>query len=79
MPIYRYACPDCDVFVEELRPMRFADARVECPICHTLCVLEIAPVNVIGRAADRPLPDDDLPPHPYDPACSCCVGRVARR
>ncbi len=78
MPIYRYACPACDIFVEELRPMRFSDARVECPICHTLCVQTIAPVNVIGRAtAASPVPDDDDPaPHPFDPICSCCLRRA---
>ena len=75
MPMYRYACPECDIFVEHLRPMRFSDARVECPVCHTLCVQEIAPVNVIGRAAD---PESDEPaPHPFDPTCSCCLRRAA--
>ena len=75
MPIYRYACPECDIFVEQLRPMRFSDANVECPVCHTLCVQEIAPVNVIGRAAD---PESDEPaPHPFDLTCSCCLRRAA--
>jgi putative FmdB family regulatory protein len=74
MPIYRYACPACDILVEELRPMRFRDARVECPICHTLCVQEIAPVNVTGRATQT---EDDPAPHPFDPGCSCCLRRAA--
>lgn len=79
MPIYRYACPECDIFVEELRPMRFNDARVECPICHTLCVQAIAPVNVIGRATvAASVPDEENPaPHPFDPTCSCCLRRAA--
>ena len=59
--------------------MRFSDARVECPICHTLCVQEIAPVDVIGRAmATEPESDgDQLAPHPFDPTCSCCLRRAA--
>lgn len=77
VPIYRYACPDCDILVEELRPMRFIDARVECPICHTLCVQEIAPVNVIGRTTAAVEPQDDAVPHPFDPTCSCCLRRAA--
>ena len=77
MPIYRYACPECDILVEELRPMRFSDANVECPVCHTLCVQEIAPVNVIGRAADPDGVADELAPHPFDPTCSCCLRRAA--
>lgn len=78
MPIYRYACPECDIFVEELRPMRFSDARVECPVCHTLCAQEIAPVNVIGRATAEPAAGaTDAAPHPFDPTCSCCLRRAA--
>ncbi len=79
MPIYRYACPECDIFVEERRPMRFNDARVECPICHTLCVQAIASVNVIGRAtAAANVSDADEPaPHAFDPTCSCCLRRAA--
>ena len=78
MPIYRYACPECDIFVEALRPMRFSDANVECPICHTLCVQTIAPVNVIGRASDDDPGDSDgdSAPHPFDPTCSCCLRRA---
>ena len=77
MPLYRYACPECDIFVEELRPMRFSDANVECPVCHTLCVHEIAPVNVIVRAADPDREDDETAPHQFDPTCSCCLRRAA--
>lgn len=79
MPIYRYACPECDIFVEELRPMRFNDARVECPICHTLCVQAIAPVNVVGRASADPRAEHDPAPHAFDPTCSCCLRRAATR
>ncbi len=79
MPIYRYLCPDCEIFVEEMRPMRFSDANVECPVCHSLCVQAIAPVNVIGRAteANSGASDDDDAPHPFDPTCSCCLRRAA--
>jgi putative FmdB family regulatory protein len=77
MPIYRYTCPACDIFVEELRPMRFSDARVECPICHTLCVQAIAQVNVIGRATVDRADDGDPAPHAFDPTCSCCLRRAA--
>lgn len=77
MPIYRYSCPECDLFVEELRPMRFSDANVECPVCHTLCVQAIAPVNVIGRAPDPDAETDNAAPHPFDPTCSCCLRRAA--
>ncbi len=57
--------------------MRFSDANVECPVCHTLCVQEIAPVNVIGRALEPDAAPDDVALHPFDPTCSCCLRRAA--
>lgn len=47
MPLYVFACPICDVVLEELRPVDLADwPPVECPVCHGLCQREIALVNL---------------------------------
>jgi len=36
MPIYEYACPDCDLKFELLRPLRQANDMASCPCCqHT--------------------------------------------
>jgi putative FmdB family regulatory protein len=84
MPLYAYVCPNCDVVVEERRPMDLADfPPVECPICHTLCTREMALVNIIRSGvrrrdedvADAPPGADDLW-HP--PSCPCCGGLRAR-
>jgi len=77
MPLYRFACPNCDILIEELRPMRFRDGNVECPVCHSLCVPEIAQVNVIGQAKEPEAAPDEAAPHPFDPTCSCCLRRAA--
>ena len=33
MPIYEYACQDCDAEHEALRPMKDADVPIACPKC----------------------------------------------
>ncbi|HHS97104.1 MAG TPA: zinc ribbon domain-containing protein [Chloroflexi bacterium] len=33
MPLYEYVCGDCGERFEALRPMREADAPIECPHC----------------------------------------------
>ena len=35
MPIYEYLCQDCQNCFEQIRPMKDADAELECPHCHS--------------------------------------------
>ncbi len=35
MPIYEYACQDCQQTFEVIRPMRDADADLNCLHCHS--------------------------------------------
>lgn len=34
MPIYEYVCQDCKEHIEVMRPMKDADAPLECQNCH---------------------------------------------
>jgi putative FmdB family regulatory protein len=83
MPLYVYACPTCDVLLEELRPIDMADfPPVECPVCHGLCEREVTLFNINrGVTADaRVAPvvagdDVDAPDAVnvlHEPGCPCC-------
>jgi putative FmdB family regulatory protein len=37
MPIYVYTCSECELEIEELRPMAQADAPMWCPACGAEC------------------------------------------
>lgn len=78
MPLYVYACPTCDVLLEELRPIDLADfPPVECPVCHGLCEREITSFNVL-RSRDAVHDEDVAAPDPdvvnvlHEPGCPCC-------
>lgn len=69
MPIYVYACPSCDVVVEERRPMGAADfPPVECPVCHGLCEPRMASFSVNRGTAEE---GGEQAGHP--PGCPCCA------
>lgn len=76
MPIYVYACPHCDILVEERRPMELADfPPVECPVCHGLCERQMAMVHINRGALPPEESVDGALDHP--PGCPCCGGRRA--
>jgi putative FmdB family regulatory protein len=51
MPIYVYACPECELEIEEMRPMAQADAPMWCPACGAECGRGITNfAAVAGRA-----------------------------
>ena len=75
MPIYVYACPECDVLVEERRPMELADfPPVECPVCHGLCERQMATFS-FNRGAVAPGEAEDAtgPRAGHPPGCPCCA------
>jgi putative FmdB family regulatory protein len=77
MPLYVYACHDCEIEVEELRPVERADDPVECPICHGLCVRAL-PIVAIGRTAAPSAPAPvygSVPAGYHGLACGCCAPR----
>jgi putative FmdB family regulatory protein len=75
MPLYLYACPDCEIVLEERRAMEMADwPPVECPVCHGLCERQMALVNVIRHhASDREVEPAGVPIL-HGPDCPCCGG-----
>ena len=75
MPIYVYVCPECDVLVEERRPLGAADfPPVECPVCHGLCEQQMATFS-INRGAAAPEGDGAAagPEAGHPPGCPCCA------
>lgn len=77
MPLYVYGCPECEIVLEELRPVWRADDPVECPVCHGLCLREVS--RFYTPAPARPMPVYATPQqvaravHGSD--CSCCRPR----
>jgi putative FmdB family regulatory protein len=83
MPLYVYACPSCEIVVEERRAVEMADfPPVECPVCHGLCEREIALVNIVraGVIGRDSVEQDDGSSAPllHPPSCACCGGLRAR-
>ncbi|NCC33093.1 MAG: zinc ribbon domain-containing protein [Chloroflexia bacterium] len=78
MPLYIYLCPECDIELEELRAAWRVDDPVECPICHGLCLRQVA--NIASPARQDPAPIRYASPEQvaramHGPACSCCRPR----
>ncbi len=86
MPIYVYSCPDCEIYVEELRQVGMSDwPPVECPVCKGLCEQELTSVSLGGQA--RPMSGFQTPEREpgqrveslndpvgvlHGPGCPCC-------
>lgn len=75
MPLYVYECPECEIELEELRPVWRADDPVECPVCHGLC-LRVTSTCYVRRA---PEPIYATPAHVarvrHGLDCPCCRPR----
>lgn len=65
MPLYEYACPQCDHTFEELV---FNSEPVECPQCHTTKVERLLSVPAKPRSQALPLRCDPKLP-PCGPGC----------
>lgn len=79
MPLYIYACAECEIEVEELRPHAQADwPPVECPLCHGLCRREMSLFSVRRQpasAVDLALAVPDTPKRAHGADCPCCRPR----
>lgn len=77
MPLYVYACPECEVELEELRTSEHADDPVICPLCHGPCDRAL-PTFAIGRSASTraATPTYGRVPATYHArGCGCCSPR----
>jgi putative FmdB family regulatory protein len=83
MPLYVYACEECEIELEERRAAAQADwPPVECPVCHGLCERTISLFSVRSRSngADPRMtelirtldPAATRPPTAHGPDCACC-------
>ena len=74
MPIYVYYCIDCELEVEELRPISMADAPMWCPVCGEPVKRGLTAAMLIGSSRSR---KSDSPSDVAEPAhavgCPCCV------
>ncbi len=78
MPIYIYQCAECELEIEEMRPMSRADDPVECPLCERVCTRGLTTFNRLGAASTSAA--DQSPAKPlvssHRPGCPCCVPRA---
>lgn len=51
MPLYVYSCPECDLEIEERRPIKRADDTLLCPVCGTECARVIVVAVAFNRGA----------------------------
>jgi putative FmdB family regulatory protein len=85
VPLYAYSCPECEIVLEEIRPLGMADwPPVECPVCHGFCEQEITSATLTGKA--RPfenvgewqpmgggsINNSGATPIAHGPGCPCC-------
>jgi len=75
MPLYVYTCPECELDIEELRPMAQADAPMWCPICGSECgrgITRFAAIRGRGGALDIPAATPSGTPI-HRMGCLCCA------
>lgn len=78
MPLYVYACPTCEIEVEELRPFSRADDPVECPICHDDCFRAVTTFAIGGKARASAGTESGQPltnAARHMAGCPCCAPR----
>lgn len=65
MPLYEYACLDCNESFDHLRAISDADAVIQCPECggdHTARSLSLVAAPAVGR---------DMPDMSAGSSCAC--------
>ncbi|KAB8145632.1 zinc ribbon domain-containing protein [Chloroflexia bacterium SDU3-3] len=74
MPYYVYSCPECEIELEERRPMELADMPTVCPICHGFCVREVSrfSIGAGARAQGSPAEPQSAGRVWHGGGCSCC-------
>lgn len=82
MPTYLYKCLDCEIEIEEKRPMSQANDPLPCPLCGEMCVRGITSFRVVsrGRTAPPSTGDNAAAPSPLTHAanCFCCTPKQRR-
>lgn len=82
MPTYLYKCLDCEIEIEEKRPMSQANDPLPCPLCGELCVRGITSFSVVNRGrAPAPSTGDNAAAPPWTSHganCFCCTPRQRR-
>lgn len=74
MPLYVYTCPDCEIEVEEMRPMSQADDRLACPLCAGPCTRALTTFT-IGSGRREVSPVSSAPARTHAAGCLCCAPR----
>lgn len=75
MPIYVYECPECDIELEELRPVWQADIPVECPICHGWCTRVVSTFHTRRQTEPVYATPAQIARVVHGLDCSCCRPR----
>jgi putative FmdB family regulatory protein len=77
MPLYVYACPTCELEVEELRPISRADDPASCPVCHDTLSRAVTTFSLGGRSAAPGKGEGAtaLTAPRHAAGCACCAPR----
>lgn len=77
MPIYVYVCAECEVEVEEMRPISQADDPVACPMCAEPCVraLTTFAFNTGSRREMPAVKTETVKTISHATGCPCCIPR----
>jgi len=72
MPLYAYACPQCDALFEERRTIAAADEPVVCPVCKASAHRELTTCVVAVRSQAQPILQRNAAAVSHAAGCACC-------
>jgi len=74
MPIYVYYCAECDLEIEEMRPIALADEPMWCPACGSECRRVPALfAGLSGGQNESPAAATPAGKPIHRPGCPCCM------
>lgn len=76
MPLYVYHCSECEIEVEEIRPMTRADDPLACPLCARPCTRALTTFTIGAGRREAPATNTNTPPTlAHAVGCPCCAPR----
>jgi len=72
MPTYVYFCPECELEIEELRPMSMADDPMWCPACGAPVRRGLTAAMFIGSSKSSEA-DSSSTSASHSFSCPCCA------
>lgn len=73
MPIYVYYCEECQLEIEEIRPLSMADAPMVCPACGRQCRKTPSLFAALGSSAKDLTEQTSVKKTTHRVGCPCCT------